>query len=72
MEASRLKEPEATELEPGATRVLTQDGWEETIYVDPDDDWQPRGDGSWESPDGLTRSWPLAGPQAADPETAED
>jgi len=72
MEASRLEEPETTDLEPGVTRVLTQDGWEETIYVDPDDDWRPRGDGSWESPDRHTRSWPLAGLEAPDPETGED
>jgi hypothetical protein len=72
MEASRVAEPEATDLEPGVTRVLTEDGWEETIFVDPDEDWHPREDGSWESPDGHTRSWPLGGPEAVDPATGED
>ena len=67
MEESRLEEPETTDLESGVTRVLTQDGWEETIFVDPDDDWRPRGDGSWESPDRHTRSWPSRRPRSAGP-----
>lgn len=47
--------------EPGTTVVLTAGGWEAAAYVDPGDDWQPLDDGSYVSPDGHTRSWPLAG-----------
>ena len=47
--------------EPGTTVVLTTGGWESTAYVDPGDDWRPLDDGSYVSPDGLTRSWPIAG-----------
>jgi hypothetical protein len=58
-----LEELDEVELEPGVTRVLTDDGWEESIYVDPAEDWHLVEDGSWESPDRRTRSWPLAGPE---------
>ena len=60
---------EAVGLDPGVTRVLTAEGWEESEYVDPGDDWRLLDDGSWSSPDGHVRSWPLAGPEPdADPE----
>lgn len=51
------------ELDPGTTRVLTAEGWEEAAYVDPDDSWQLLDAGSWVAPDGLARSWPLVGPE---------
>lgn len=51
----------APDLAPGQTVVLTPEGWEASEYLAPADDWIPRLDGSFESPDGLTRSWPLAG-----------
>jgi hypothetical protein len=47
---------------PGTTVVLTDRGWEAAEYVDPDDNWMPQPDGSYVSPDGSLRSWPLAGP----------
>ena len=55
------------QAEPGVTRVLTEEGWEEALYVDPSDDWSLLADGSWSSPDGRTRSWPLVGPEPAEP-----
>jgi hypothetical protein len=56
------------EVEPGVTRVLTEEGWEESIYIDPGEDWHLQDDGSWSSPDGRTRSWPLAAPDPGTPD----
>jgi hypothetical protein len=56
------------EVEPGVTRVLTEEGWEASIYVDPGEDWRLQEDGSWSSPDGRTRSWPLAAPEPVPPD----
>lgn len=52
------------ELEPGTTRVLTTEGWEESLYIEPDESWELLDDGTWLSPDGRTRSSPLVGPEA--------
>ena len=49
-------------LDPGSTAVLTDEGWQATDYESPGDDWRLLGDGSWESPDGLTRSFPVDAP----------
>jgi hypothetical protein len=49
----------------GSTLVLTADGWEETDYVEPGDDWRLLLDGSYLSPDQTMRTWPLVGPGAA-------
>ena len=46
----------------GSTFALGLDGWEASDYADPDDDWSVLPDGSYLSPDGLTRTWPPAGP----------
>ncbi len=46
----------------GSTFVLGAEGWEQADFVDPDDDWRPLSDGSYLSPDGAIRSWPVAGP----------
>jgi hypothetical protein len=62
-----VNEVDVVDPEPGVTRVLTEEGWEESIYIDPGDEWRLLDDGSWASPDGLTRSWPLAGPEPAEP-----
>jgi hypothetical protein len=59
----RNVEREPSEQEPGTTSVLGGEGWEESDYVEPGGDWSMLADGSWVSPDGLTRSWPLAGPE---------
>jgi hypothetical protein len=56
------------DVEPGVTRVLTDEGWEEAIYIDPGEDWRLQDDGSWASPDGRTRSWPLAAPELVTPD----
>ncbi len=48
--------------EPGDTFVLTPEGWQRTEYAEPGEDWLLRADGGYESPDGLTRSWPLDPP----------
>lgn len=61
-EMDRIPEPEPDELEPGMTRVLTPEGWEEALYVEPEDTWELLADGTWLSPDGMTRSAPLVGP----------
>ena len=63
MDSLMFDEPEPIDVEPGVTRVLTDEGWEESVYIDPDEDWRLLDDGSWASPDGRTRSWPLAGPE---------
>ena len=47
---------------PGTTAVLTEEGWQVVDYEEPGDDWRLRQDGSWESPDGLTRSFPINPP----------
>lgn len=63
MDSLTFDEPDPIDVEPGVTRVLTDEGWEESVYIDPDEDWRLLDDGSWSSPDGRTRSWPLAGPE---------
>jgi hypothetical protein len=45
--------------EAGTTAVLTEEGWQVTDYEEPGRDWRLLGDGSWESPDRLTRSFPV-------------
>ena len=45
-----------------STVVLTSEGWEDTDYVEPGHDWRLLADGSYLSPDGTLRSWPLAAP----------
>lgn len=47
---------------PGTTMALTQEGWEVSDYIDPADDWTPMDDGSYQSPDGALRTWPLVNP----------
>ena len=57
-----VMDTERTDLEDddegGATRVLTEAGWEEAEYLDPGDDWGRLSDGSYLSPDGRIRTWP--------------
>lgn len=48
--------------EAGSTFALGGEGWEATDYVDPEDDWTVMQDGSYLSPDGTCRTWPLAAP----------
>jgi len=50
MDTPMLDQPEA-DPEPGVTRVLAEEGWEESIYIDPEDDWRLLEDGSWASPE---------------------
>jgi hypothetical protein len=50
------------ELEPGTSFVLTAEGWERVEYQEPGPDWRLRSDGSYESPDGLTVTWPIDPP----------
>jgi hypothetical protein len=66
MDPMKADDLDLTEPEPGVTRVLTEEGWEESIYIDPGEDWRLLDDGSWSSPDGHARSWPLAGPEPAE------
>ncbi len=47
----------------GSTFALGAEGWEATGYVDPEDDWTILSDGSFLSPDGRCRTWPVAGPE---------
>jgi hypothetical protein len=47
----------------GRTMVLTEQGWETSEYVDPESDWSVLEDGSYGSPDGTIRTWPLSGPE---------
>ncbi|MEX2547788.1 MAG: hypothetical protein WD830_08370 [Chloroflexota bacterium] len=57
-------EDEAEIEAPGRTMVLTELGWEWSEYVDPESDWSVLADGSYRSPDGTIRTWPLAGSEA--------
>lgn len=57
MQVERTPEEDEDEVG-GATRVLTDLGWEASDYLDPGDDWARQSDGSYVSPDGLTRTWP--------------
>jgi hypothetical protein len=50
--------------EEGSTFIIGVDGWEAVDYVDPSDDWSVQPDGSFLSPDGSTRTWPLSAPEA--------
>ncbi len=45
-----------------ASFALTEAGWEEVDYVEPGSDWRITEDGSYESPDGLTRTRPVSEP----------
>jgi hypothetical protein len=45
----------------GTTFVLAELGWEASDYVDPAEDWNRQADGSYLSPDGTMRTWPLGG-----------
>lgn len=61
-----IDEPAEDELdaqEAGSTFLLGAEGWERSDYLDPGDDWTLLSDGSYLSPDGTLRSWPLAGPE---------
>jgi hypothetical protein len=49
----------------GTTIVLTAEGWEQSDYVEPGDDWHLLIDGSYVSPDRTMRSWPLVSPAFA-------
>jgi hypothetical protein len=68
VDPARREDLESSDLEPGVTRVLTDEGWEEATYVDPGNDWRLLDDGSWASPDGRTRSWPVVGPEPSEPD----
>jgi hypothetical protein len=57
-------EDELDAQEAGSTFFLGGEGWEASDYVDPEDDWTLLPDGSWLSPDGTVRTWPVAGPEA--------
>jgi hypothetical protein len=46
--------------EPGDTFTLTPEGWQRVDYAEPEEGWRLRADGAYESPDGLTRTWPHA------------
>jgi hypothetical protein len=45
--------------EPGTTTFLTEEGWQAVPYEEPGEGWRMLPDGSWESPDGHTRTFPL-------------
>ena len=64
METSRIEMPDVAQ-DLGVTRVLTDQGWEDADYLDPEDDWLLLDDGSWSSPDGRCRSWPAFAPEPA-------
>jgi hypothetical protein len=57
--------------EPGDTFTLTAEGWQRVEYAEPERGWHLRSDGSWESPDGQTRTWPLDAPMPLDAPSEE-
>jgi hypothetical protein len=58
-------EDEIETQDAGSTVALGPEGWEASDYLDPEDDWRLLPDGSFLSPDGKLRTWPLAGPEPA-------
>jgi hypothetical protein len=54
-------EDEAAAEAAGVTWVLTDQGWEDSDYIEPADDWTMLEDGSYQSPDGLIRTTLLTG-----------
>ena len=58
-------EDDLDEAAAGKTALHSAEGWEETDYVEPGDDWRLLTDGSYLSPDGEMRTWLLVGPGAA-------
>jgi hypothetical protein len=54
--------------EPGDSFTLTAEGWQRVEYAEPGDGWRLTPDGSYESPDGLTRTWPLDAPMPLETE----
>jgi len=58
------------EMEAGSSVTLTVEGWQRVEYAEPDETWTVRADGSYESPDGQTRSWPLNPPAEEQPREA--
>ena len=64
MTVDERAEDELDAQEAGSTFFLGGEGWEASDYVDPGDDWTLLRDGSWLSPDGSVRTWPVAGPEA--------
>jgi len=63
MTVDERAEDELEAQEAGSTFVLGTEGWEASGFVDPEDDWSLLSDGSYLSPDGNVRSWPLVGPE---------
>lgn len=63
LELDERAEDEVESQEAGTTVVLGAEGWEAGDFIDPDDDWSLLEDGSYLSPDGTVRSWPLVGPE---------
>jgi len=59
---SDRSDDELSDQAPGTSVILIGQGWEEADYVEPGDDWHALADGSYVSPDGTIRSWPLFGP----------
>ena len=64
MTVDERAEDELEVQEAGSTFFLGGEGWEASEYVDPADDWTLLPDGSFLSPDGTVRTWPVAGPEA--------
>lgn len=65
MAVDERAEDELEAQDAGSTFVLGMEGWEASDFVDPEDDWSLLSDGSYLSPDGTVRSWPLVGPEPA-------
>jgi hypothetical protein len=58
-----LAEDELDGQADGSTFILGAEGWEAADFIDPEADWRLLNDGSYLSPDGSVRSWPLTGPE---------
>jgi hypothetical protein len=58
-----LAEEELDSQADGSTFILGPEGWEAADFIDPETDWRLLADGSYLSPDGAIRSWPLTGPE---------
>jgi hypothetical protein len=63
MTVDERAEDELDAQDAGSTFFLGGEGWEAADYVDPADDWSLLPDGSYLSPDGTVRTWPVAGPE---------
>jgi hypothetical protein len=56
-EPQTIEQDAEEEAPDGTTFSLTAEGWQSVDFVEPDALWRVLADGSFESPDGVLRTW---------------